>query len=120
MEWYMPITILPGVGLLILSTTNLLIALNNEIINIKEKGKYQEITQLKLQQLKRLSIALIGLYLVAFAFLLTGILAAILSKYTTLHFSLLVVGTVIMTITIFLLIIYAIKAMQIRQKYLKL
>jgi len=29
MQWYIPITIIPGIGLIIISTSNLLIALNN-------------------------------------------------------------------------------------------
>ena len=51
MEWYIPITILPGIGLLILSTSNFLIALNNEIKELNnDKEKYQSIvTEKKLR-----------------------------------------------------------------------
>ena len=31
MEWYIPITILPGIGLIILSTSNVVLELNREI-----------------------------------------------------------------------------------------
>lgn len=34
MEWYLPITIMPAIGLIILSTTNFIIALNNEIYEL--------------------------------------------------------------------------------------
>lgn len=34
MEWYVPMTILPGIGLIILSTSNFLIALNIEIAQL--------------------------------------------------------------------------------------
>ena len=52
MEWYIPITILPGIGLLILSTSNFLIALNSEIQALnQDMGKYQVIVFEKIQQL---------------------------------------------------------------------
>jgi hypothetical protein len=31
MEWYIPISLLPGIALIILSTSNFILALNNEI-----------------------------------------------------------------------------------------
>lgn len=31
MQWYIPITIIPGIGLIIMSTSNLLIALTTEV-----------------------------------------------------------------------------------------
>ncbi len=65
MEWYIPITMLSGIGLIILSTPNLLIALNDEIkyLNLKE-DKYSNIIQLKLVRLKHLNLALVEQYLV--------------------------------------------------------
>ena len=75
MEWYIPLTILPGIGMLILSTSNLLIAINNEIRDLnQEKDKYGVIISAKIKQLKRLNYALIAEYVSAFVFVMGGIL----------------------------------------------
>lgn len=120
MEWYVPITILPGVGLFILSTTNLLIALNNEIIDLKPQEDCTEIIVLKIGQLKKLSVVLVGLYLAGFAFLCAGIAAALWSEVKNLSFIFLVSGVIAKAISIFILIIYAFNAVKIRLKYLKI
>jgi len=50
MEWYGPLTILPAVALIIMSTSNFIIALNEEIILLQhEKEKLIEIIDLKLK-----------------------------------------------------------------------
>jgi len=44
MQWYIPITNIPGIGLIIISTSNLLNTLTNEIILLNgDKCKYHEI-----------------------------------------------------------------------------
>ena len=49
MQWIIPLTVLPGIALIVLSTSNLLISLNIEISLLnKEKDKYQQIAE-KLQ-----------------------------------------------------------------------
>ena len=54
MEWYIPMTIIPGIGLIILSTTNIILALNNEISNLEnEKRINVSIIKSKLSQLKK-------------------------------------------------------------------
>ncbi len=43
MQWILPLTVLPGIALIILSTSNLVISLNNEITQLnKEKDKHQQ------------------------------------------------------------------------------
>lgn len=37
MQWYIPITIIPGIGLIIMSTSTLLIALNTEVSALNRK-----------------------------------------------------------------------------------
>ena len=39
MQWILPLTVLPGIALIILSTSNLVISLNNEITQLKEELK---------------------------------------------------------------------------------
>ena len=64
--------------MIILSTSNLLIAINNEIRDLNiEKDKYQTIISAKIKQLKRLNYALIAEYLSAFIFVIGGIEAAL-------------------------------------------
>ena len=58
MEWYGPLTILPAIGLLILSTSRFIISWNEEVTKLEEdKMKDFEIIRLKLAQLKKLGIA---------------------------------------------------------------
>ena len=39
MQWIIPITVLPGIALIVLSTSNLVVSLNKEIAGLnKEKG----------------------------------------------------------------------------------
>ncbi|MFT7050169.1 MAG: hypothetical protein ACJAZK_000760 [Psychroserpens sp.] len=55
-NWYLPITIVPGIGLLILSTTNLMVTLSNELSGlINEQSKDDSIIHRKLAQLKTLN-----------------------------------------------------------------
>ncbi len=70
MPWYVPITVIPGLGLIIISSSNLLIALNNEITLLNgEKEKYFKNISLKIQQLKPLNWAMAYLYAVILLFL---------------------------------------------------
>ncbi len=76
MEWYIPITLLPGIALLILSTSNFIIALNVEIQILKEKKElFKDIIKLKMKQLKRLNYAISGLYLSVLFFTISGLFA---------------------------------------------
>ncbi len=69
MEWLIPITIIPGVGLIILSTSNIMVSLNEEIsIIVYENEKNAEIIRDKLLQLKRLSISIVFQYIGVFLF----------------------------------------------------
>jgi len=49
MQWIVPITAIPGIALIVLSTSSLLISLNKEIplLNI-EKEKYSKIIDMKI------------------------------------------------------------------------
>jgi hypothetical protein len=119
MEWYLPITILPAVALLILSTSNQMINLNEELVNLeKEKDRYDEIIHLKLNQLKRLSIAIAMQYVSVLIFLFAGIVKAAIPEVHLMQ-TLLLIGVVVLAISIILLCIYAIKGVTIRQRHLR-
>lgn len=116
MEWYLPMTIIPGVGLLILSTSNIMLALNNELsLLIKEKQQYQFIIQNKLKQLKRLSVSIVFQYIGVFLFLVSGIVKSIVESISMPKLFLLL-GVLSISISIAVLIIYSIKAVSIRQE----
>lgn len=120
MEWFAPITILPGIGLLILSTSNFTIALNTEITELclnVEKNK--EIIDLKIIQLKRLSFAISFLYASVIAFLLSGLLKGIELVGNRFFVYLMILGTFFVSIAVIILFVYSIKAISIRQKHLK-
>jgi len=120
MEWYLPITVLPGIALLILSTSNFVININQEIKQLKhEEDRYGEIIQLKLAQLRRLSIAISGLYLTVLFLTLAGLLSAWSENERWMSISLLV-GIAIMVVSICFLISFSIRAVIIRQKHLRL
>jgi len=120
MEWYLPITIIPGIGLIISSTSQLLIALNEEIreLNI-EKEKFKLTIKAKLKQLRNLNYSLVAQYISAFLFVVGGILGEITNKeYVIIYF--VFVGVIFLTIAIILLIQYSFRSISIRQKHLKI
>jgi len=120
MEWYLPITILTGLGLILLSTSNFLISLNSEIIEMKKNTEnFREIIDLKIDQLKRLNWALVGLYAAIFTFLLSGILGVFFSKDNLIPFLVLLGGTILVLISSVILIIYGFKSIAIRQKHVR-
>ena len=121
MEWYFPMTIIPGIGILILSTSNIMLTLNNEISVLKKEDKdYSTILVLKLAQLKRLSISIVFKYVGVFFFLSSGILKVIFDTREVIQKVLVAVGVFSTCFAIFILIIYSIKAVSIRQKHLHL
>ena len=121
MEWYIPVTVLPGIGLLILSNSNLLISLNEEIIKLNsDKAVYLEIIGLKIKQLKRLNWSLVFLYLGVLFFLLAGMTGAVYHHENLFTGAAMIAGLLVLILAIVLLIIYGFKSVSIREKHLKL
>jgi len=118
MDWYIPITLLPGIALLILSTSNFIIAINVEIQVLKEKKElFKDIIKLKMKQLKRLNYAISGLYVSVLFFTISGLFAS-LDRSDELTFTVISIGTAIMTLSVILLIVYSISANWIKRKHL--
>jgi sterol desaturase/sphingolipid hydroxylase (fatty acid hydroxylase superfamily) len=122
MDWYIPITILPAVGLLIVSTTAQMMGLSTEIGGIlSEKCTpfEHEISGLKIKQLTRLTRATALFYVSAACFVLAGILGAILPESIGISQNIpqfvLLVGVVLTLIALCLMIIYGIKTITIRK-----
>ncbi|MEM9361030.1 MAG: hypothetical protein AAGA43_00270 [Bacteroidota bacterium] len=120
MDWYIPITIVPAVGLIILSTSNLLTALSTEVKDlIKGKNATELLVQIKLQQLKRLSWAMIFLYISVASFVISGLIAGIYESshkmVSNASIYIVVIGILVALTALFILIVYAWNALKIRQ-----
>ncbi|MFS4455832.1 hypothetical protein [Maribacter sp. 2304DJ31-5] len=120
-EWYLPITILPGLGMLILSTTNQMMTLSGEIGKILEAKctPFQHrISDQKIAQLGLLTRASVLLYAATGFYVLSGILGAVLNEgsYNYIASSALYLGTILVFIALVLLIIYGFKAVGIRKE----
>lgn len=116
-QWYIPITILPGICLLILSTSNLLIGLNQEIFQLlKDKANKMVITR-KIDQLERLSKAMVLLYCSAALMVLSGILTAFDFSIGTVDFGFIsmLMGVLMTLAGLIYLIRYALNAVSIRK-----
>lgn len=120
MEWYGPLTVLPAIGLIIMSTGNFIVALNNEIVEMEMSDHpNEEIIGLKLNQLKRLGIANASLYAAALLFLVAGLSHA-LTENIALRKYFMIGGVVLTTVALAFLFIHSIMAVNIRNKRLKL
>ena len=121
MQWIIPITVLPGIALIVMSTSNILLSLNNEITMLnKEKEKYMEIIRLKLIQMKRLNWSLVLLYIGILIFLVSGVLGAITDPENIYTVSSMVAGVLVLIMAIVLLIIFGFKSINIRKRHLSL
>ena len=118
-QWYIPITILPGIGLLILSTSNQLIALSSEIAErLKLEICNDSISQRKLRQLKLLNKGLVGLYLGAGTMVASGILYGLQNFYkfsNEIGLIAMLLGVISVFVSISFLILYSLRAVKIRQ-----
>lgn len=77
--WYVPLTIIPSAGLLILSTTNLQNALSNELSQLIDNDckKFEQVIRLKIKQLDLLNRALVALYFGAANYILAALIIAL-------------------------------------------
>jgi uncharacterized membrane protein len=120
MEWYIPISLLPGIALIILSTSNFIIALNNEVKEMKkDRVLYERIIKLKITQLKRLSISISCLYFSVLLFTIIGLISWF-SVAKPFVINILVLAILIMTFSVLLLVSFAIRAIKIRDLHLNI
>ncbi len=114
-NWYIPITILPGVALLILSTSNLLIALSGEIKQRISEDQDKKVTLKKLRQLKFLNRGLVGFYVGSGCMVGAGI-QDFLAYSVNFSKALMLLGTLSIFVSIAFLIAFSIRAVRIRQE----
>ena len=117
-NWYLPITIVPGLGLLILSTSNLMVTLSNEISAMIEHSKEKIIITRKLKQLKLLNMAMVFFYISVALLLISAVLNGLYTiEKTSLYISVLAIISAL--IGLFSLVIYSFRAVTIRQNQFK-
>lgn len=121
MDWYFPITLIPGIALLILSTTNFILGLNVELAQLaEENSRYEGIIHLKIKQLKLISNALFWFYMGIFLFLISGMGAALTSFSEKWPKFIFLLGVLSTTLAIIFLLVFSIKAVRIRIRFLEL
>lgn len=123
-NWYVPITIVPGIGLLLMSTSTLLGALSTEIKNlIEDHIDYEALLQRKLAQLKLVNYAMVFLYVSVACFVLSGLIAGLYESTHTMnddvpiYFS--VIGILSCLTALLLLILFSLRAVKIKQDQFK-
>lgn len=116
-KWFLPITFLPAVGLFILSTSNILTSLNNEIDNLEKTSEVPKwLIRALLKQHTRLAQAHISLYISAFLFALAGFSGVILHEWLGLFHALLIAGVIAVIVAFVILSVYAFRSVGIRKK----
>ena len=117
MEWYLPLTFLPSLGLIIMSTAHQLMTLSSEIHNLLHHDPTphsKTIAQKKIAQLERLTLALTLLYFSSGWFTLSGLLQFFIEEQTYGKVGL-VFGTGTFFFSLAVLTFYGLKAVQIRK-----
>jgi len=123
-KWYLPITILPGIGLLIISTSNLAVSLNKEMeILLDEASTFEQLLHKKLKQLRLLTLSQSGFYISTALMVLSGLVSVMVDfeaeKSESWGFIILLLGVMLLFISLVMLIIYSVRAVNIRQEHFK-
>lgn len=122
-DWYIPITIIPGIGLLILSTSNMMVTLSSEINTlIHGEDKSEAIIKRKLVQLKLLNRAMVLFYIAIASLVTAALISGISVKLDTAQNATLyviILGIMMLLLGLFWLIKYSYRAVSIRQDQFK-
>ena len=119
-SWIFPLTILPGIGLLIMSSTNWSVALTGEINDLLRDSKCNvPLLDRKIKQLGLVNRALVALYvcsaMCASAGFFGGIMQYQMDMASDLSTVLLCVGMLFLLIATVMLIVYAFRATSIKR-----
>lgn len=117
MEWYIPITILPGIGMLVLSTTSQMMTLSGEVNSLlidKCSDFDHMIASKKIKQLGLLTRASTALYIASGLYVLSGIFG-VLEFLRTIANTILYLGTLFFFSVLVFLIVYALRTVRIRE-----
>ncbi len=123
-NWYIPISIIPGIGLLILSTSNLMVTLTTEINTlIHNTDENDGIINRKLVQLKLLNRAMVLFYIAISCLVTAALIGGIslkLDTEATLALYVIILGIIMLLLGLFWLIKYSYRAVSIRQDQFKI
>ncbi len=117
-EWYVPITVLPGICLLILSTSNIMIDLSREVNLLIVKKEKVLLIERKLKQLKLINRAMVFLYIAVAGFVVSGLLAGVaenLNVNAQFSIYMLLIGMFFALFALSSLILYSYRAVKLRQ-----
>ncbi len=123
--WVIPLTLLPGIGMMIMSTTNLSTAISQEISNfIHEPVQDTHLIERKISQMSLLNVALVALYIGTASFALTGLIGGLSTiQHLMVHESatiFLIAGIGCLLLATIFLITFSVRAVKIkRNQYLK-
>ena len=124
-NWVIPLTLLPGIGMIIMSTSNLSTAISQEISSlIHEQTEETHLIEQKISQMSLLNVALVALYIGTASFALTGLIGGVSAiQHLMVHDSVtifLVIGIGCLLVATIFLITFSIRAVKIkRNQYLK-
>ncbi len=122
-NWYLPITLVPGIGLLILSTSNLMLTLSTEISTIITNiDGDNPIISRKLNQLKKLNMTMVLLYISVACLVVAGLLGGVSSSIgveNNIVLYIAILGILFILSALSLLIVYSFRAISIRQDQFK-
>ena len=120
-EWYIPITFIPGIALLALSASNYVLDLNRELISLSQKDPaFKSIIAKKIQQLRRLSWAVFCLYSSIFLFSIAALIATLDVSVFYIIKTFLIAGIAFLSAAIALLGTFSLKAVRIREEFLQI
>ncbi len=120
-NWIIPLTLLPGIGMIIMSTSHLSTATSDEINQLfKEESCDKALIQKKISQLFYLNIAKVLLYISVAVFSVSGLIEAIFTLQSTMHDNtlrliLLITGVASLVIATFFLILFSIRKVKIKR-----
>ena len=87
-NWYLSITMTTGIGLIIWSTSKLMVSLSKEMgLDNLEGEKVNYLIARKLKQFRLLNKAIVFLYLSVAFFIISGLVSALFYIYETVPFS---------------------------------
>ncbi|MCG2589266.1 DUF2721 domain-containing protein [Rhodohalobacter sulfatireducens] len=112
--WYLPITILPGIGLLIISTSTLIVSLNEELERLLTEAKINErLIHQKLSQMKLLTYSMTGFYISTALMVLSG-LVSFSTVSLGIGSAILISGVFFIFLSLIILVVYSVRAVKIR------
>lgn len=112
--WYLPITILPGIGLLIISTSTLIVSLNEELEGLLTDAQInQGLIHKKLSQMKLLTYSMTGFYISTALMVLSG-LVSFSTVSLGIGSAILISGIFFIFLSLISLVVYSVRAVKIR------